>query len=226
MHNDADCLSRNPVDQPDDTDADVDMCTLSLSGFLNIGDEQRQDPVLQNLMNRLSYAPPDPSLRMFALRDGIFYRRNVHSRGPELLLVVPKHLRLAVLQELHDAPTAGHMGITRTYGRVRRRFFWPGLYRSVRRYVASCDLCQRRQTPALPPADVARYARRCGYVAAVVNCEEICKTSVTVQTPLTETAEEVAIAIAVATTEAEIVISDSQAAIRNCANSRVSPEAL
>lgn len=103
-------------------------------------------------MDRLSYAPTDPSLRMFALRDGILYRRNIQSRGPELLLVVPKHLRLAVLQELHDAPTAGHMGITRTYDRVRRRFFWPGLYRSVRRYVASCDLCQRRKTPALPPA--------------------------------------------------------------------------
>ncbi|XP_037518199.2 uncharacterized protein LOC119394975, partial [Rhipicephalus sanguineus] len=54
--------------------------------------------------------------------------------------------------------------------------------------------------------DAARYARRCGYVAA--------------------TAEEVAIALAVATTEAEVVISDSQAAIRNYANGRVSREAL
>lgn len=74
--------------------------------------------------------------------------------------------------------------------------------------------------------DAARYARRCGYVAAVVDGKGTCMTSVTVQTPLTETAEEVAIALAVATTEAEVVISDSQAAIRNYANGRVSREAL
>lgn len=152
LHKDADCLSRNPVDQPDDTDADSDISILSLSGFLHIGDEQRQDPVLRTLMERLSSSPNDPSLRMFTLRDGTLYRRSVRPDGPELLLVVPKHLRLAVLQQLHDAPTAGHLGITRTYDRLRRRFFWPGIYRSVRRYVTSCDLCQRRKTPAMPPA--------------------------------------------------------------------------
>lgn len=35
---------------------------------------------------------------MFLLHDNILYRRNVRLDGPELLLVVPQHLRSAVLQ--------------------------------------------------------------------------------------------------------------------------------
>lgn len=47
---------------------------------------------------------------------------------------------------------AGHLGVSRTYDRVRRRFFWPGLARSVRRYVAACEPCQRRKKPSSLPA--------------------------------------------------------------------------
>lgn len=89
---------------------------------------------------------------MFVLRDNILYRRNTRPDGPALLLAVPAHLRSTILQQLHDMPTAGHIGISRTYERVRQRFFWPGLYRSIRRYVSSCDQCQRRKTPTSLPA--------------------------------------------------------------------------
>ncbi|XP_037505752.1 uncharacterized protein LOC119382092 [Rhipicephalus sanguineus] len=53
--------------------------------------------------------------------------------------------------------------------------------------------------------DAARYAHRRGFVAAVIDHENACKTSVTVRTEHVETAEEVAIALAVATTTAEVM---------------------
>ncbi|XP_037518344.1 uncharacterized protein LOC119395129 [Rhipicephalus sanguineus] len=74
--------------------------------------------------------------------------------------------------------------------------------------------------------DAARYARRRGFVAAVIDHDNACTTSVTVRTEHVETAEEVAIELAVATTAAEVVISDSQTAVRNFSNGRVSSEAL
>lgn len=74
------------------------------------------------------------------------------SGGPDLLLVVPRHLRSTGLAELHDTPIAGHLDISRTYNTVRPRFFWPGLYRCVPRYVAACDGCQRRKRPFAQPA--------------------------------------------------------------------------
>ena len=152
LHSDADCLSRHPVDPPNSTEVEADACILAITDFLHVADEQRRDPSLLSIIDRLQSGDTDPSLSTFLLQDNVLYRRNLHPDGAELLLVVPRHLRKDVLQELHDAPTSGHLGVSRTYDRVRRRVFWKGLYRSVRRYVAACDLCQRRKKPTTLPA--------------------------------------------------------------------------
>lgn len=110
------------------------------------------DPTLTSLIDRLSTDRRDTSLARFLLDGNTLYRRNMRPDGAEHLLVVPRHLRSTILEQLHDAPTAGHLGVSRTYDRVRRRFFWPGLYRSVQRYVAACDVCQRRKKPAVLPS--------------------------------------------------------------------------
>ncbi|GBN06508.1 Retrovirus-related Pol polyprotein from transposon 412 [Araneus ventricosus] len=68
------------------------------------------------------------------------------------LLVVSKQLRRDVLKSLHDAPTSGHLGFAKTYDRIRRKYCWPGLYGSVRRYVSHCRECQRRKSPPLLPS--------------------------------------------------------------------------
>lgn len=150
LHQDADSLSRYPVDSPDGSE--IEDQVFSISCLLNIGVEQQRDECLRHIIERLHSPQQDASLRLYLLKDGTLYRRNLRPDGPELLLVVPEHLRLAVLQQLHDEPTAGHLGIARTYDRVRRRFFWPNMYRSVKRYVTSCDPCQRRKTPTVAPA--------------------------------------------------------------------------
>lgn len=151
LHQDADSLSRHPVDRPDLSGASSDVSLFAISDLLNIAEEQRRDASLRLIFDGLESATPDPSLRAYAIRDGTLYYRNFRADGPELLLVIPQHLRAAILHQLHDVPTAGHLGITRTYDRVRRRFFWPGLYKSVPRYVTACDLCQRRKTPTTLP---------------------------------------------------------------------------
>ena len=152
LHQDADCLSRHPVDPPDAAERATEAGVFSISDFLDIGCEQRRDSVLRPIIDSLSSATPSASLNLYCLHDGVLYRHNMRPHGPERLLVVPSHLRADVLRQLHDEPTAGHLGVTRTYDRVRRRFFWPGLYRSVQKYVSSCDLCQRRKRPTMLPA--------------------------------------------------------------------------
>ncbi|GFS47695.1 retrovirus-related Pol polyprotein from transposon 412 [Trichonephila clavipes] len=40
----------------------------------------------------------------------------------------------------------------KTYDRIRKRFYWPGMYRNVVRYVMHCRECQRRKSvPQRPP---------------------------------------------------------------------------
>ncbi|KAH7434535.1 hypothetical protein KP509_06G022000 [Ceratopteris richardii] len=51
-------------------------------------------------------------------------------------------IRNQVLFECHDAPSAGHHGINRTYELVKRHFLWPSLHRDVQNYVSKCHKCQ------------------------------------------------------------------------------------
>lgn len=58
-------------------------------------------------------------------------------------LCVPKPLRRRVLEENHDAPTAGHLGTAKTVIRLAQRYYWPGMFRDAAKYVRSCLHCQR-----------------------------------------------------------------------------------
>ncbi|GFX95317.1 transposon Tf2-8 polyprotein [Trichonephila clavipes] len=79
-------------------------------------------------------------------------RRIFDPDGKLWLPVIPKHLRADILRHFHDAPTAGHLGFAKTYDRIRKRFYWPGMYRNVVRYVMHCRECQRRKSvPQRPP---------------------------------------------------------------------------
>ncbi|UYV81197.1 K02A2.6-like, partial [Cordylochernes scorpioides] len=148
MHKDADCLSRNPIETTEKV-FNNNIPTLFL--LSDISKEQEKDPYITGIIKEISQ--PSPAKKdKFEVVNGILYRKNYDPTGLPLLLVIPRHLRMEILGDLHDAPTAGHLGFAKTYDRIRRRFFWPGMYRSVRKYVGHCQDCQRRKSvPQLPP---------------------------------------------------------------------------
>lgn len=57
-------------------------------------------------------------------------------------VVVPAPLRPQILSLAHDPGWAGHLGITKTYNRILRYFFWPGLKSDVVKYCRTCHVCQ------------------------------------------------------------------------------------
>ena len=58
-------------------------------------------------------------------------------------LAVPHKLRDAVLKSSHDALTAGHYGIERTYEAIRMKYYWPYLFKDTKVYCQTCEPCQR-----------------------------------------------------------------------------------
>jgi hypothetical protein len=80
----------------------------------------------------------------YTLLNGIVYYKT--------RVVVPDgECQLSVLKHLHDAPTAGHFGESKTLDLVRKEFFWQGMEEYIRHYVASCDTCQRVKKPKHKP---------------------------------------------------------------------------
>uniref|UniRef100_A0A388JVD5 Reverse transcriptase domain-containing protein n=1 Tax=Chara braunii TaxID=69332 RepID=A0A388JVD5_CHABU len=131
----ADALSRRP-----------DHCTAVYSTF-EIDDDLRNsfirgyqvDPEFRDkYANRSS---PNPAPSHYRIQEGYLL---VHTRGKGLLCVPSDpHLRTRLLGEFHDAPATGNFGVNRTIGRLRERFWWPGLLGDVTRYCESCKVCRR-----------------------------------------------------------------------------------
>ena len=54
----------------------------------------------------------------------------------------------AILSELHDAKTAGHLGQAKTVERVKQSpFYWPGMVDYTLRWVRNCNTCAARKHP-------------------------------------------------------------------------------
>ena len=66
--------------------------------------------------------------------------------------VVPKDQRSAVLQRCHDIPAAGHVGVYKTYGKIRQDYYWPKMKADVVRYIKSCRGCAQNKVEQKCPA--------------------------------------------------------------------------
>ena len=60
----------------------------------------------------------------------------------EQLMMVPHELHQKILVENHDVPTVGHVGINRTVDRIKRNYWWRGIWGDVVVYVRLCPVCQ------------------------------------------------------------------------------------
>ena len=83
------------------------------------------------------------------LKDGLVYRLWEAPAGDSSVwqLLLPKKLREEVLYQLHEIPTAGHLGIAKTLHRVRQRYYWVGCHQDVQQWCKSCDACAARKGP-------------------------------------------------------------------------------
>lgn len=88
--------------------------------------------------------PPDAYIngkirKNWIVRDGLLWY------GEDRLYVPSKDLRLSILRQFHDLPSAGHQGSRRTLEKICRDYFWPSIREDTIRYVTSCDSCQRHK---------------------------------------------------------------------------------
>lgn len=69
-------------------------------------------------------------------------------------IVVHDVYRQKVMCLAHDHHFSGHLGVTKTYNRILRHFFWPGLKIKVLEYCRTFHTCQLMGKPnqVIPPA--------------------------------------------------------------------------
>ena len=71
------------------------------------------------------------------------YKHITDSHQKFLALVIPKVWRYTVLVEVHDK--LGHQGTTCTNCLIKCQYYWMGMNKDIRKYIANCTLCHREK---------------------------------------------------------------------------------
>ncbi|KAE9277489.1 hypothetical protein PF001_g25632 [Phytophthora fragariae] len=75
---------------------------------------------------------------------------------PRIVVPLDDDLRARLIHEFHDTPSGGHLGREKTFASLSRDFYWLHMYKWVRKWVRSCEACQRvkpnpsKQAPLRP----------------------------------------------------------------------------
>ncbi|KAJ0047442.1 hypothetical protein NL108_000158 [Boleophthalmus pectinirostris] len=121
---------------------------------------QKGDKTLLNCFSVVEQEGATKSRVAYILDDGLLMCHwNSEATGTEgehvtYQVVVPTVYRAQVLSLAHDHPCSGHMGVTKTYNRVLKHFFWLGLKSDVVKHCQTCHVCQMAGKPnqMIPPA--------------------------------------------------------------------------
>ena len=167
LHRDADMLSRCPLAAGSEADSSDDIpevfatkqnevipdLTLELMEELtkfDINKEQREDTYCRKFIEILEHdlhsdRYKEKHAKRFVLFDGKLFHSHEVDDHLVYRLCVPRNMVQTVLKAAHDIELSGHLGRDKTYARVRDKYFWPNQYEDVRKYVKTCDSCQRRK---------------------------------------------------------------------------------
>ncbi|GBG74376.1 hypothetical protein CBR_g18787 [Chara braunii] len=98
----------------------------------------QEDPVTMDIIRKLQ-AKDKATEDEFVMVDGILFLDKAGVKR----LVVPssERLRSLFIGECHDA--TGHFGYKKTSVNLVQRFWWPGMLDDAKKYVETCQVCQR-----------------------------------------------------------------------------------
>jgi len=104
----------------------------------------QSDPVFGKIISDMRSTSDwsDFKHRQFYLGDeGLLYFVNW---ADELRICVPESQRKTVLAYVHDSLNeAAHAGWQRTYNRMAKTYYWPLMCKAIRKFVQTCDICQK-----------------------------------------------------------------------------------
>jgi transposase InsO family protein len=158
----ADILSRYPSDgeasyeypreQPIVAMFEVHNTPEMLQLISDLQQHQTDDPVLRPIIeNKRSggAAPDSRTQRVWAqynLTNNVLVHRSQNSNDD--CIAVPESLIIKLVDYHHQL--LGHFGSTKVYNSMKGEYYWPNMYRSIKKRLRSCDLCQKTKCSNRP----------------------------------------------------------------------------
>jgi hypothetical protein len=111
----------------------------------------RESKALDKPVAKVVEAMKKAGLRTYNGREWEIEQNLILWRGK---VYVPKNnkLRMEIVRLHHNTLIGGHRGQWKTTELVTRNYWWPGITKFIKTYVAGCDKCQRNKSHHQPPA--------------------------------------------------------------------------
>ena len=81
----------------------------------------------------------------FLSDNDILYKQSYAGKETVIQLVVPKTLQVELLHWCHDHFMSGHLGLNKTYERLRSTYFWNNMLTDLQRWIKSCVSCAQKK---------------------------------------------------------------------------------
>ena len=112
-----------------------------LEAFLQM---QKTDLFCKRISKCLSNGKaPQHKIDLFTHIRELLYKHVTDSGQKFLALVIPKSWKYTVLVEAHNK--LGHQGNSCTYCLIKHQYYWKGMNKDIRKYIANCTLCYREK---------------------------------------------------------------------------------
>ena len=112
---------------------------------VQVSKAQKQDVSLTTTRNQCE-ANETIGKATFFKKNDLLYRKfssqNVEQGKLFEQLIVPEQYRELVMQLAHESILTGHLSVTSSVHKVLSEYYWPGIYRDVKRFVQSCEVCK------------------------------------------------------------------------------------
>src|SRR5437763_7312262 len=79
----------------------------------------------------------------YIVRNDLLYKQD-QKDTQKLYRVIQKEELPAVLYMMHNDPTSEHFATDAMFNKIKTQYYWPQYYEDIKKYVESCDACQRR----------------------------------------------------------------------------------
>src|SRR5437764_12323868 len=79
----------------------------------------------------------------YIVRNDLLYKQD-RKDARKLYRVIQKEKLSGKLYMVNNDPTSEHFAADAMFNKIKTRYYWPQYYEDIKKYVESCDACQRR----------------------------------------------------------------------------------
>jgi hypothetical protein len=84
----------------------------------------------------------DPTKDYFVENKILFRKSNTRQR-----IVIPESMKTTIFKLCHDDMSGGHLGIKKTWPKIRDRYYWKNMYSDTEKWIKVSTKCAQRKTP-------------------------------------------------------------------------------